>query len=159
MAAIRSFFFTDGGCRSCYKWWGEAPYEWEELDAFTQRLISLFDAMCEMEMRCGGAMPELVQVCPVAGMRYVADIEKLLEGVEVGERLELRREADNGHDSNAVAVVRKERIGYMPKKCNSAVALGMDNGHKFFALVISHDGEYSQSPALELAIFQLGHHT
>ena len=106
------------------------------------------------EAHSEGAMPELMKVCQVAGMRYVAGIEKLLEGVEVGERLELRREADNGYDLNAVAVVRKERIGYIPKKCNAAIASGMDAGQKFFALVISHDGEDTPSPALELAIFQ-----
>ncbi len=148
------FSFNDSGCRGCYKWWGEAPYEWKELAVFTRRLIALFDVMCKMEMECSGDMPELVQVCPVAGMRYVGGIEKLLEGVENGERLELRREADNEYDSNAVAVFRKERIGYIPKKCNSAVASGMDSGQKFFALIVSHDGEYSPSSELTLAIFR-----
>ena len=147
--------FSDCGCRACYKWWGEASYEWREMSAFTDRLIALFDAMCDMEGSSGGSMPELVQVCPVAGLSHVAGIERLLDGVETGERLELCREADNIYDPNAVAVMRKERIGYIPRKCNSAIASGMDAGQKFFGLVISHGGEYYKSPELDLAIFQL----
>lgn len=47
----------------------------------------------------------------------------------MGDELTLAREADNPHDSNAVAIYRgNAKLGYIPRAENSAVAQMMDRG-------------------------------
>ena len=70
----------------------------------------------------------LVQSSPLAGFRYHAAGE-LWPKLRVGDALDLRREADNPHDANAVAVLwRGRKLGYVPRRANAALAWGMDGG-------------------------------
>ncbi len=70
----------------------------------------------------------LVQSSPLAGLRYYAAAELWAE-LKVGDALELRRERDNPHDANAVAVAwRGRKLGYVPRRENAALAWGLDRG-------------------------------
>ncbi len=56
-----------------------------------------------------------------------------------GVRLRLRREPENPHDPNAVAVMLGDmRLGYVPRRANLPVAALLDGGAEIEAEVISH---------------------
>src|SRR3970282_3028425 len=70
----------------------------------------------------------LVQSSPLAGFRYYA-AGQVWPKLKVGDPLELRREADNPHDANAVAVAwRGRKLGYVPRRAKAALAWGLDRG-------------------------------
>lgn len=70
----------------------------------------------------------LVQSSPLAGFRYYAG-ETLWQEMREGDRLALVREADNPHDANAVRIEwRGQKLGYLPRAENRAVATAIDNG-------------------------------
>ena len=75
-----------------------------------------------------GEVRILVQSSPLAGFRYYAG-ETLWHEMREGDRLTLVREADNEHDANAVRVEwRGQKLGYLPRSQNRAVATALDNG-------------------------------
>ena len=70
----------------------------------------------------------LVQSSPLAGFRYGegAAVWPLLQ---LGDDLQLVREAGNPHDANAVRVDWQGRsLGYVPRRENAALAWGLDRG-------------------------------
>jgi hypothetical protein len=70
----------------------------------------------------------LVQSSPLAGFQYHAG-EALWQELREGDRLTLMREADNPHDANAVRIEwRGQKLGYLPRAENRAVAAAMDRG-------------------------------
>ena len=70
----------------------------------------------------------LVQNSPLAGFRYHG-AAALWRELRVGDRLELARESDNPHDPNAIAVLwRGQKLGYVPRRENTALAWGLDRG-------------------------------
>ena len=70
----------------------------------------------------------LVQSSPLAGFHYYQG-KQLWDEIRVGDALTLVREPANPHDSNAVRVEwRGQRLGYVPRCDNRAVALHMDRG-------------------------------
>jgi hypothetical protein len=75
-----------------------------------------------------GEVRILVQSSPLAGFRYYAG-ETLWHEMREGDRLTLVRETDNEHDGNAVRVEwRGQKLGYLPRAQNRAVAAALDNG-------------------------------
>lgn len=75
-----------------------------------------------------GEVRILVQSSPLAGFRYYAG-EALWHEMREDDRLTLIREADNEHDGNAVRVEwRGQKLGYLPRAQNRAVAAALDNG-------------------------------
>jgi HIRAN domain len=77
----------------------------------------------------------VVQSSPLAGFRYHAAAEAWPE-LRVGERLTLERERDNAYDANAVGVSwRGRKLGYVPRRENSALAWGLDRGERFGARI------------------------
>jgi hypothetical protein len=53
----------------------------------------------------------------------------LVIGLRLGDELELRREADNRFDRNAVACwFRGRKLGFIPRKQNAPIAEAMDAG-------------------------------
>jgi HIRAN domain len=77
----------------------------------------------------------LVQDAALAGLRYYAAAEVAHE-LRVGDALELVRERDNPHDSNAIAVTWQGRkLGYVPKRDNVALAWALDRGAPLSARV------------------------
>src|SRR5262245_60134451 len=77
----------------------------------------------------------LVQSSPLAGFRYHAAAE-VWEQLRLGDALELRREPDNPHDANAVAIAwRGHKLGYLPRRENAAAAWGLDRGQRLSARI------------------------
>jgi hypothetical protein len=77
----------------------------------------------------------LVQSSPLAGFRYHAAAE-VWEGLHVGDRLQLVREAENRFDRNAISVAwRGRKLGYVPRRENAALAWGMDRGEAVSARI------------------------
>jgi hypothetical protein len=70
----------------------------------------------------------VVQDSPLAGFRY-GEGALLWPQLREGDRLDLVRERENPHDSNAVRVDWQGRkLGYVPRRENAAVAWGLDRG-------------------------------
>ena len=77
----------------------------------------------------------LVQSSPLAGFQYYAGAVHW-DTMKVGDALTLVREPDNAHDANAVRVEwHGEKLGYLPRKENRAVATEMDSGGKVEARI------------------------
>lgn len=83
--------------------------------------------------------PENMIECNVIGLRFhdYPDKESQKELVHETE-LVLRREKENVHDKDAVAVLTKtgKMVGYIPRGENHAVAMRMDAGEKLRAVVV-----------------------
>ncbi len=74
------------------------------------------------------AVQLLVQSSPLAGFRY-GEASAVMPMLQLGDALELVREADNPHDPNAVRVEwRGRKLGYVPRRQNAALAWGLDRG-------------------------------
>ena len=77
----------------------------------------------------------LVQSSPLAGSQYYG-LNATAAQMKVGDELELRREAENKHDPNAVLVLwLGEKLGYLPRRENRSVAKAMDEGLKLRATI------------------------
>lgn len=77
-----------------------------------------------------GEVHLLVQSSPLAGFRYYAG-EAQWQSMKVGQPLTLVREPENIHDANAIRVEwQGEKLGYLPRRENRAVAAAMDAGDK-----------------------------
>ena len=74
----------------------------------------------------------------VAGLDYIDDIDEIFPKIEVGDRLDLFREATNEYDKHAILVkYRGEKIGYVPKKDNYVLSKLMDGGKHLYGIVVS----------------------
>ncbi|WP_084365849.1 HIRAN domain-containing protein [Rhizobium sp. RU36D] len=75
-----------------------------------------------------------------------------------GDRLELRREADNPHDRNAIAVYRASvKLGYIPRAVNTPLAALMDAGRQIRADVVGFiDGREENQEHLAFTSFSSG---
>lgn len=77
----------------------------------------------------------LVQSSPLAGFQYYAGAQ-LWQDLKVGDELSLARESDNSHDANAVRVEwHGQKLGYLPRAENRAVAAEMDRGTRVTARI------------------------
>lgn len=77
----------------------------------------------------------LVQSSPLAGSQYYA-VNTVWDDIRPGDRLTLTREADNRHDRNAIRVEwNGQKLGYVPRAENRAVARALDAGEKLEARV------------------------
>jgi hypothetical protein len=95
----------------------------------------------------------LVQSSPLAGFRYYAAGE-LWPRLRVGDPLELRREPDNPHDRNAVAVAwRGRKLGYVPRSANAALAWGLDRGAPLRARISRLAAHPNPARRLEFEVF------
>ncbi len=90
----------------------------------------------------------LVQESPLAGYRYAA-ADGLWPQLQVGDELDLSREPDNPHDTNAVRVAwRGHKLGYVPQRENAALARGLDGGARLRARIVRL--EPHPNPALRI---------
>ena len=81
------------------------------------------------------AIRVLVQSSPLAGFQYYAGAVRWDE-MKVGDALVLVRESGNVHDANAVRVEwHGEKLGYLPRAENGAVAVELDRGGKVEARI------------------------
>jgi hypothetical protein len=74
--------------------------------------------------------------------------------IRVGDRLTLTREADNRHDRNAVRVDwNGEKLGYVPRAENRAVAQALDAGEALEARVSALRDDPDPWRRIEFEIF------
>jgi hypothetical protein len=91
-------------------------------------LLSLSLGLALSLTALAGEVRILVQSSPLAGFRYYAGAA-LWQEMREGDRLALIREADNPHDGNAVRIEwRGQKLGYLPRAENRAVAAAIDGG-------------------------------
>src|SRR2546421_7093781 len=95
----------------------------------------------------------LVQSSPLAGFRYYAAAQ-VWEQLRVGDRLELYREPDNPHDTNAIAVAwRGRKLGYLPRRDNAALAWGLDRGEHLQARISRLAPHPNPARRIEIEVF------
>ena len=69
----------------------------------------------------------------IAGTSHVENIDDLEPNLEVGNRLDFYREAENPHDKRAILVKHRDnKIGYVPMVDNEVFANLMDAGKLIF---------------------------
>lgn len=79
----------------------------------------------------------LIQQSPLAGFQY-HDGEVLWQHLSQGDVLTLARETDNKYDARAVRVDwRGHKLGYIPRRENTAVAQMLDRGQRLEARIAS----------------------
>jgi len=95
----------------------------------------------------------LLQTVPLAGFQYYEG-EAVWPELAVGDRLELRREADNRYDDNAIEVYwRGRKLGYLPRSHNEVAAGMMDRGEYFFGRVSRLQSSENPWNRLELELW------
>ncbi len=95
----------------------------------------------------------LVQTVPLAGFQYYEG-EAVWVELEVGDRLELRREMINQYDDNAIEVYwRGRKLGYLPRSHNEAVAGMMDRGEYFFGRLSQLQTDQNPWERLEIEVW------
>ena len=77
----------------------------------------------------------LIQESSVAGFQFHKG-DAIWSSLAVGEELTLVREASNAHDPDAVAIYfHKNKLGYVPRVENSAIAQMLDRGESLEAKI------------------------
>ena len=100
------------------------------LAAIFALFVALTAPACAMDARI------IVQQSPLAGFQYYEG-KGLWDMMRLGDTLQLVREPNNQHDSNAVRVEwRGEMLGYVPRRENSDVARQMDHGAPVRARIV-----------------------
>jgi hypothetical protein len=100
-----------------------------------RRLLLISLLLCASVLVRAAEVRILVQSSPLAGFQYHAG-EALWPQLHEGDALSLIREVDNAHDANAVRVEwRGQKLGYLPRKENGAVAAAMDGGERVAARI------------------------
>jgi hypothetical protein len=100
-----------------------------------------------------GKVRLLVQSTPLAGVRFY-EAADLWPQLQVGDRLELARQADNPHDSRAIVVSWRGRIlGYVPRRENAALAWAMDRGERLDARISRLTSHPDPRRRLELEVY------
>ena len=96
--------------------------------------------------------PELaargLRVAGVAGARHHHADALASEAVAPGRPLELRREADNPHDPNAIAVhaAPGEKVGFVPREVAAELAPELDRGRPWSAVVLREQRPSPREP-------------
>ena len=77
----------------------------------------------------------LIQHSPLAGYNY-HEAAAAFSSMRVGDALQLVREPDNPHDSNAICVQwQSHKLGYVPQAQNAALAWALDRGEPVYARI------------------------
>lgn len=94
----------------------------------------------------------VVQRSPLAGLRHY-DAGGVWREMSPGDRLELVREPDNPYDANAVRIEwRGRKLGYLPRRDNTAVARQLDRGAALEARVSQLKENRNRSVRLEFEV-------
>jgi hypothetical protein len=90
----------------------------------------------------------------IAGIGFIENLREADDSTSVGDKLQLKREPLNSHDSNAIAIYNKSGImlGYIPKKHNVKPAQLMDSGKELFARLYSKRN-YTHVLGMSIEIF------
>ena len=95
----------------------------------------------------------LVQSSPLAGSQYYS-ANRVWGEIRIGDRLSLAREPDNRHDRSAVRVEwNGQKLGYVPRAENRAVAQALDAGERLEARVAGLRDDPDPWRRIEFEIF------
>ena len=95
----------------------------------------------------------VVQSSPLAGFRYAAGSEHFGE-LRAGDELILLREPENAFDANAVRVEwRGRKLGYVPRRENSAIAWALDRGESLRARISRVEWHPNPARRIEFEVF------
>ena len=95
----------------------------------------------------------LVQHSPLAGFQYYQG-KQVWDEIKVGDLLVLVREPGNPHDGNAVRVEwNGNKLGYVPRRENRAVAQHMDGGGDIEARVSRLTQHRNPWQRIEFAVY------
>src|SRR4051812_49185655 len=106
----------------------------------------------------GRDAPELVdaglRIAGVAGARAHHDGALQSEAAAPGTTLRLRRDADNEHDGNAIAVEthRGDVLGFVPRELAAEIAPRIDGGEAYSALVLREQRATPRDPRTGLTM-------
>lgn len=92
---------------------------------------------------------------PVAGFQHHAGREpSVVNGLATGSPLALRREPDNPHDADAIAlhIPGGPRIGYVPRSDNAVFAALLDGAADLSAVVARYEPELRPWERLDVAL-------
>jgi hypothetical protein len=103
---------------------------------FFQRLFGSLGVAVASPVAVAASRPVLIQESPLAGFQFYRG-DAIWPSMIVGAQLDLVREPNNSHDTNAVAVYfKKDKLGYVPRGENGAVAQMLDRGEKLVAKIV-----------------------
>ena len=95
----------------------------------------------------------LVQSSPLAGSQYYS-ANRVWGEIRIGDRLSLSREPDNRHDRSAVRVEwNGQKLSYVPRAENRAVAQALDAGERLEARVAGLRDDPDPWRRIEFEIF------
>jgi hypothetical protein len=95
----------------------------------------------------------LIQSSPLAGFRY-HEAAELWDRLRVGDTLELQREPDNPHDTQAIGVSWQGRkLGYVPRRDNGALAWALDRGERLHARISRLGAHPNPARRIEFEVF------
>jgi hypothetical protein len=91
--------------------------------------------------------------CRIAGTGHHCTADTRSE-LRDGLAVDLRREADNEHDPDAIAVVTPDgrRLGYLPRRRNEVIARLLDAGKPLTATIREWSRPDDESPWLDITL-------
>jgi len=78
----------------------------------------------------------------LAGVWAISDRESIFQHLDIGQKIILVREHQNEHDPNAIRVEKYGtcvKLGYIPRKIASALAIELDRGHIHLGYIYDFD--------------------
>lgn len=92
--------------------------------------------------------------CKLQGLKYtIGPAQDTLRNLQRDDRLDLEREPDNPHDSNAIKVKRAiYHLGYIPKEVAKELAPRMDEGDCFICLLLDNN---PKNPRIKITLHPL----
>jgi hypothetical protein len=110
------------------------------IGAFAATVAGLCAGVLPRPLRARASSNRLhLQDSRIAGSHYY-DCHAVLSRLRVGDRLQLRRQLNNPHDSRAIEIFwRRHKLGYVPRLDNAAVASLLDRAHALRVEIIGID--------------------
>lgn len=90
----------------------------------------------------------------IAGVTHLKD-KTVLEAINIGDKLTLRREADNHYDEMAILVLAPDgrKLGYVPQKDNIIFSRLMDAGKMLCAKITEIKPIYENYTEIRIGIY------
>ena len=92
----------------------------------------------------------------VAGTSFSEGIGEVLDELNSGVMMSLRRHPENEMDSNAIGIYYKEiRIGWVHRRYNTVIARLMDSGKMFTCKIVEKDISNPDWPRIDVNIYMI----
>ncbi len=98
---------------------------------------------------------ERIETVPIAGFQYYQG-ENLWHKLKINDNLSLIRETENKDDRNAIIIQWKgEKLGYIPRLDNQAIAQLMDEGNNLDANIVKLSKSKNPWNRVEIALYKV----